>query len=64
MPKADEKLEAEDKGRVRKHQRILQEISEEEESAAPDISLDWMEHNLERPLPTMHGRWRDLVTIF
>ena len=47
MPKADEKPEAQDKSVVRKHQRILQEIAEEEESAAPDISLDWMEHNLQ-----------------
>ena len=56
MPKSDEKLEVGDKGGVRKHQRILQEIAEEEEAAAPDISLDWMQQNLEWGVKVKPGK--------
>ena len=48
MPPTDDKPEARDPGSARKHQRILQEIVEEEEQAeAPPIDLQWMEQNLE-----------------
>ena len=47
MPASDEKRDPRQPGGVRKHQRILQEIVEEEEAAAPELSLDWMQHNLE-----------------
>ena len=47
MPTNDEKSEPQQPGGVRKHQRILQEIVEEEEAVAPELSLDWMQENLE-----------------
>ena len=47
MPKSEERTEGQQKAGVKRHQRILQEIVEEEESETPQLSLDWMEHNLE-----------------
>ena len=56
MPTNDEKSEPQQSGGVRKHQRILQEIVEEEEVAAPNLSLDWMQQNLEWGSGSSRGR--------
>ena len=56
MPTNDEKSEPQQSGGVRKHKRILQEIVEEEEVAAPNLSLDWMQQNLEWGIRVKPGK--------
>lgn len=47
MPTSEEKVEGQQKVGANKHRRILQEVVEGEVSETPQLSLDWMEHNLE-----------------
>lgn len=56
MPTQNESPEPQETGGVRKHQRILQEVVEEEEESTPELSLDWMGDNLEWGVKVEPGR--------